>query len=718
MSQFDTQPTQAERDELELLKLEEEEHQHQEMLKQQASGASNISANTLPKPDVSYVESAARAATQGLTFNNEDELAGLVGAGVKGGQTLLKGEIPSLAALKPTYEKYRDIERNANHNAQQANPLTYAASEIASGFVPGLGFANKAYKVAKGASTLAKFVNAGNNIARGTVIGTGVGGLSGFGASEATTPDQLLQDTGEGMKFGAAVGGTLSSAPEALNAAKIPIEKAYNLASKFRPVKIIGESVRKGFQGNNLTDLEAQFGKLNNLVNELGDKGLGLKQELSGEYDALKNALSQSKETVDLGPTLERLKDIEAKYRGIKSPEVHADLDNVNDVLHNYTQGMPQEIQESVVVPGKVSGSEKAQQDLALRKAQLEAQGHQAVDSSLEHSTDDLGRPIAIPRLNYVDANQENAVEKVLRPKVDTPATQDSERIKKSIQRLGGSEQLTPRELFDLQKLINNKANIQSTNLSTNQGIGYAGDVKKALQSTTNEALPGLQNLDERYSNMKRALDVFGLDANESFIKNGKTGELELAPGVLNKIQNYIRNAGGENAPKNAAAQALNLFLDNAEAAGLKNTDQLRNTIKSVGENFELSRTIAGKDLYSQTGLPGLNVKNTAFLGNLAGLGAGKVANQVEHATEFMRPGETSIINAHEDQKGTGKFSRDLYNLNNDQLASVGDYLVKNGDKHGKDLQQAVQSKDKNKVNRLLFLMLQNPDTKKLLRGE
>lgn len=657
----------SDQEKLQLLELEQEQHEHEQTQQAQAQPAPTPTpqpqgeATPAPsddvdldaiKPQVGIGESALRGAVQGASFGFSDEGVGAFGAAKTAADQFLDNHNFQMDKIKESYTKSRDAERLANENAQKANPMTYGASELAGGMVtPGLGVLGTATKAAKGASTLARVGNAGINAARGSVIGGGSAALNAVGSSESSDPEVLAQQATEAGKTGAMIG----AAPGVLGVGGALVHKPlgllYDQVIKFQPARIVGEAIRKGYEGKDLTDLEAQFKKLDLLSKELGQAGLAQKKALSAEYEALKKTIANSPDRVDLGPYTNRLKEIEQEFRSIKSPKVHGDLDEVNDTIQNYTQGMPQPVPKINTAPGE-------------------------------------------------------------------------EGVKSVIERFGGNEKLTQKELFDLQKLVGQQANPGSSKLATNEGMQFAKKADEGLKELS-EQIPGLNPLNERYAALKNALGVFGIDAKEAFIKNAKTGQLEMNPSVLGKIQGAIRNAGTESAPKNQAQQALTLMLDNLEASGSKGTGQLRSKIAEHGDDFETARSIAGKNLSSQFGMLGFNVKNAAFLGNLVGKQAHDLqriptlSSNVSLTSATAKQAGRNQAEQAEDQDGKenhlATMSRNIYQLDDNQLTNVADLLKKNGSSLGDSLHKAVQGKDNMKKSATLFSIMQNPELRKLL---
>lgn len=135
--------------ELELLKLQEEEYQSKK---------------------VSGVESFLRGAGQAATFGFADEAQ----AGIQ-------------AALDPEkeYKDYIAPIRKEYEIAEKANPKSSIAGSLAGTFVPGIGIAGAVGKAAKGAGALAR----GAELLQGTktgiaALGATEGALAGYGTSE------------------------------------------------------------------------------------------------------------------------------------------------------------------------------------------------------------------------------------------------------------------------------------------------------------------------------------------------------------------------------------------------------------------------------------------------------------------------------------------------------------------------------------------------------
>ena len=129
--------------------------------------------------DIGYAESGLRGTAQGLTMGSIDEITGF---------------LESLISDK-SYEEARDESRSAYKEAEEANPGTYMAGDVAGSigtmFVPGLG-------LAKGASLAAQTGKLG-----------ALGVAEGFGRSEEDTVSGLAKDAIIGGTIGAVAPGAI-----------------------------------------------------------------------------------------------------------------------------------------------------------------------------------------------------------------------------------------------------------------------------------------------------------------------------------------------------------------------------------------------------------------------------------------------------------------------------------------------------------------------------
>ena len=123
---------------------------------------------------VSKLESGARGAIQGLSLGFGDEIAGAA-----------ESAAGSLGLVKDkTYEQARDESRANNRSAQEANPVTYGAGQVAGAVGEGLATG-------------------------GTSVGgmAALGAAQGLGSSESEDIAGMARDTAVGGAIGAVTGG-------------------------------------------------------------------------------------------------------------------------------------------------------------------------------------------------------------------------------------------------------------------------------------------------------------------------------------------------------------------------------------------------------------------------------------------------------------------------------------------------------------------------------
>lgn len=145
----------------------------------------------------SQLESGVRGAVQGATLEWGDEIVGL-------GKALFDNIGGDSHSFAGKYRRARDSERAANKAAQDANPWTYGAGNLAgsvgTSFIPGLG-------IAKGASVL-----------KGAVGAAKLGAVAGLGGSESEDTLGQVADAAKGAAISGAtaglVGKFMKGAPE------------------------------------------------------------------------------------------------------------------------------------------------------------------------------------------------------------------------------------------------------------------------------------------------------------------------------------------------------------------------------------------------------------------------------------------------------------------------------------------------------------------------
>lgn len=154
-------------------------------------------AATKPTDDVSLADRAGNAALgaiQGSTLSLGDEIAGVGNSALD----LLGGDTD----VVKNYEKYRDVSRSMNKNAQEQSKGEYGAGQIVGGLAPALA-----------TGTILPTATIGQAAGAGAALGA----TQGFGESEKTGLG-LAADTAIGGTIGGALGAGTAAAGKGLSA--------------------------------------------------------------------------------------------------------------------------------------------------------------------------------------------------------------------------------------------------------------------------------------------------------------------------------------------------------------------------------------------------------------------------------------------------------------------------------------------------------------------
>lgn len=181
-----------------------------------------VPAPSAPKQEWSGPESAGQGVVQGATMGFSDELGGALGAGME----KLAGN-PDDKSMSDLYHEYRDLQRRRNKGAEESNPKTYLAGNIAGGV--GSGIALPGAASLKGAAALGAATGLGTSEAElgsgdpselkhgveDVAIGSGLGlagGVLGKGLSKAVSSAALRKG---GSRLAADVAGISPEAEQA-----------------------------------------------------------------------------------------------------------------------------------------------------------------------------------------------------------------------------------------------------------------------------------------------------------------------------------------------------------------------------------------------------------------------------------------------------------------------------------------------------------------------
>lgn len=209
-------------------------------------------AQKTPEP-VSKTESFLRGAAQGGSLGFADEMTG-------GGEAALDKILGKNGDLADLYRQHRDESRANYKAAEEENPMTSLAGNLAGGLVTPIPFGE--------AKTMGEIA----------LNGAKIGAAAGLGSGEADlTKGQIGKAGGEmlrGAGTGAAIGGVVGG-----------LGKLGGVVAKSTP----GRAFAEGMKGNDLVGKEARQKIGDELVQFAGKAGDDIQSELSG---AAKNKMS------------------------------------------------------------------------------------------------------------------------------------------------------------------------------------------------------------------------------------------------------------------------------------------------------------------------------------------------------------------------------------------------------------------------------------------
>ena len=144
------------------------------------------------KQDISKLESFGRAAVEGASLGFSDEASGLLRAGVR----KIQGDETD---FNEAYEQERDIERERNRLAEEANPITSLAGGLGGGVVPAVatGGASLGITGFRAAAVLGGLSGVGFSNAKGTELAKD----AAIGTALALGGEAVFKGVGKAIRF-------------------------------------------------------------------------------------------------------------------------------------------------------------------------------------------------------------------------------------------------------------------------------------------------------------------------------------------------------------------------------------------------------------------------------------------------------------------------------------------------------------------------------------
>lgn len=337
----------------------------------QEKSAPSDSKDQKPAPEWSKLESLGQGALQGITGGFSDEIGGAAGALMEKGADLIGKGTGDKKSLKELYQQYRDMHRQKNKEAEEANPKSYLAGNIGGG-IAGAALAPEllAPKSVAGAAGLGAAVGLGSSnadltdpslqniqqAAKDTAVGAGLGAAGGAIGNKLAgkiNPEEL--ETASSKLASSAVGLKPSKELTSLyNPATKQIEKGSNV------IKGIGSTALEnnalpftggpaGMYDQSLKAIENKYSQLNPIFSETQQKlnqNLPQYTEAAGNIgDKAADFLYKFRDSLSNDPDQDTImKKIEEKY--VPYIQKLSDSDGNLQQLNAYKKGLQQKAQD------------------------------------------------------------------------------------------------------------------------------------------------------------------------------------------------------------------------------------------------------------------------------------------------------------------------------------------------------------------------------------
>ena len=619
---------------------------------------------------VSQLESAARGAAQGLTFEMADELLGAGKAAYD-----IATDKPELKDFAELYKKYRDIEREKFTKAKEANPITYGASDIGAGILPAL--------LSGGATAAANIGKVGLKEAAKAAAKTGAkfGGATALGMTEDITDvGQAAKDVAMGAGLGAATGVAIPAAGKALG----------------RGASKVAEG-SKDFVENITSSIPLIQEGLDAF--KLASKG----QSVLGK-DNYNKIIKESKELVKekLKPLMVSEKEKFSKAIGkiYKKIETIGTTKDISQELNSIQKQI-----DNLASSGKVPTEEglKVLRDLTntinrFKKDVIKVVPTKKVNTGVETALGNLNK-----KINKLKAINEEVNERVnfTEPKVDldkgivsTYETTTGKVITEPIK----TGEFTPIKIektpdfqnYDINKLKNLKDASGELFDIAKQGSGL-GVVQKPIAKTKAMATKAINELAEE-SELGSALDI----ANKGFSNIRQLDDIlptSLLNGddlSMNKLSQFFRKAEIEGMSGDDLRDRLITFSSKLKESNPKFADEFLKNVENIAKRYELAQT--ARESF------GLNLGTAKAIsvigGSVAGSSTRPISKVVQKSTKTLNKLTDSSLNSVKSK---------FLNSNNKALQAIGN-----------NIQTAMQSEGPLK-NALLWSISQQPAVRRAI---
>lgn len=428
--------------------------------------ASSLNIQTLP----SKTESFARGAADMGTFGFADE----IGAGIETG-----------AGLWGDYDKELQAYRDAYARAQQANPKTYLAGQVAGGVGQALATAGLGSGVA--AANLARAGMATKMIA-GAGYGAGTGATYGFGSGEGGIGNRISQ-AGVDAAFGAA-GGAIGA----------PVGAALAKGASKAGGAVLNAGRR--FIGPKATGAEQAAAK--KVSGYIDDVGLTVDEAIEGVKDG--RFIGQQDTTL-----MDRLRSTKRSLPGRARSEI------TKGASRNFAD--TNELLKTAMREG-MGGEENSYKWLQKHKANTKIRGAKAYREAFR-AGGNIGNEVEFQLLSTVDMKTYKAAQRMGGPKFVT--------LKQTPEGMRFTRPVTLEEADIFYRALRDQATS-----SFDSGYGASGshfvDAAKSVKVAIDRHSPELAQVRARYSDDKAITDAF------NFGKKSLRGDVEEVEAMVSEM--------------------------------------------------------------------------------------------------------------------------------------------------------------------------------------
>lgn len=651
------------------------------------------------QPQISAGEAAFEGVKSGATFGFADELSGATQSGLDKLQSLLNQygmmkKSPTqvseeLAAqgftgdIGPTsrgqmYRDVRDQAREQEKLAMEQQPGAFFAGSLAGGAAVPMGSIGQ---IAKGATL-------GQKVLTGAKVGLGTGMLAGAGTSESETIPELAGDIGVGGGAGLVIGGAL---PPVISGATALGKEVYDFGKqvgKFflgRPVEAFKQGVRgiPLFGDEAATALQQEAGAIGK---DIGESVIERGKRLA----KLKTRIIQRAEKRGIRLDENKVDEFLSKYESIpvKSnlPKAQQEAADLEELLRSAKSGRIIKKEVTDETPGALQKMRQIEElKLAENRAIQSGVNPDDIDTVFE-PTDLTGKSVAVVRQMMRDeTGQPIGYKKLASKLIDESEYDPSFNLRTEKVRAQDRDLPKISEAEQLRKDLSLKSRLGDEAYKTPEVKQAATEAAIQLRDMIRTKLPKLKPTDEAISNLNKATEILGVDAQDADPYK-----------IMNKFIQIVNARGSDAITSGKFSQISKDFMEALQKGDAKTAEKFGRQLEDLANRSEV------RDILNQT--PGaLNwIQSIRLMATSAAGATGRLAGLgVQGAKNVATAG------------------RSLTKLAPQEWQNYASRALQRGDKVGKRLSQELSkladAADSKARTATLFSIMQNPQYREIL---